>query len=328
MRRSRWYPYLFLIICILGVCNTSKKTTQQARFFCIGALAPSWEMCQFFKEKVLIAFSSPSFSSIATEDFQKQLEKLKRENQVLQMQLNNVKEWLLHEDRIDEQMQRLQKLQEGPLQGERRFFYERRQAQLVEILKLQMRALPAKVVYREPCSWSSFLWINIGENQNISLKEKIVAKNSPVVIGNVLVGFVEEVGPFRSKVRLLTDSKLVPSVRAVRGSEQNSIVSNQIEELLQVLQTRQELFISEQEAGDLFFQLQKVGLRTEYFSEDFYLAKGELFGSSLPLWRSRGQTLQGVGFNYDFPDEEGPARDLRTGEVLSKNHEKGVPLLK
>lgn len=42
------------------------------------------------------------------------------------------------------------------------------------------------------------------------------------------------------------------------------------------------------------------------------LAKGEVHGSGLPLWRREGTLLQGIGFNYDFPDEEGPARDLRT----------------
>ena len=42
------------------------------------------------------------------------------------------------------------------------------------------------------------------------------------------------------------------------------------------------------------------------------LAKGELHGRSRPLWRSHEHLLRGVGFNYDFADEEGPARDLRS----------------
>lgn len=48
------------------------------------------------------------------------------------------------------------------------------------------------------------------------------------------------------------------------------------------------------------------------------LAKGELVGESKPLARSHRTVLKGTGFNYDFADEEGPARDLRTGEPLDK----------
>ncbi len=328
MRTVKWYPYIFFIIFAFFICNISKTTSQKARFFCIGSLCPSWEICHFLKEKTLLAFSSYSRPSLITEQSWKELEALKRENQVLQMQLENINEWFLHEDRIEEQIHRLQEVQQEKVEGDVHFFYARRQQQIMNILKLQLKALPAKVVYREPCSWSSFVWVNVGENQNKALRSIAVGKNSPVVVGNTLIGFVEEVGSCRSKVRLLTDSKLVPAVRAVRGSQQNYVIVRQIEALLQALQTRQELFASEQESKDLFSELQKISFRTGYFAENFYLAKGELCGSSLPLWRSRGQVLQGVGFNYDFPDEEGPARDLRTGESLSEKHGKKVSLLR
>jgi hypothetical protein len=58
-----------------------------------------------------------------------------------------------------------------------------------------------------------------------------------------------------------------------------------------------------------------------------YLAKGELQGCSHPLWRARGQKLKGIGFNYDFADEEGPARDLRTGEAVSATSHKNKQAL-
>lgn len=51
----------------------------------------------------------------------------------------------------------------------------------------------------------------------------------------------------------------------------------------------------------------------------WYLAKGELYGSGEPLWRNSSLILKGIGFNYDFPDEEGPARDLRTGQPLGEH---------
>lgn len=108
------------------------------------------------------------------------------------------------------------------------------------------------VVLREAGSWGSFLWIH-GD----------VAEGTPVCAKGALVGVVEESGK-RSLVRLITDRKLVPSVRVKRGEGQ-------------------------------------------------HLAKGELFGTSQPIWRSRGSRLKGVGFNYDYDDALGEARDLRTG---------------
>ncbi len=58
-----------------------------------------------------------------------------------------------------------------------------------------------------------------------------------------------------------------------------------------------------------------------------YLAKGELRGLVQPAWRSGGAALKGVGFNYSFPDEEGPARDLRTGKPLDDSQKKAIPLI-
>ena len=49
------------------------------------------------------------------------------------------------------------------------------------------------------------------------------------------------------------------------------------------------------------------------------LAKGEMIGKSESISRSHKTHLKGVGFNYDFADKEGPARDLRTGKPVEKN---------
>ena len=91
---------------------------------------------------------------------------------------------------------------------------------MAALLKLQLKAIPAKVIYRDPASWSSFVWLGVGEKHNRALQEPIIVKNSPVVMGNVLVGVVEEVEEMQCKVRLITDSSLIPSVRSVRGGEQ------------------------------------------------------------------------------------------------------------
>lgn len=140
-------------------------------------------------------------------------------------------------------------------------------------------ALPGRVIFRSPSSWYSSLWINVGDADNDDAKDKIVAKNSPVMLGESLVGVIDYVGLHQSRVRLITDSGLSPSVRAIRGA-------------------------------------------------DVYMAKGELHGTSQPLWRNKNNLLKGSGFNYDFADAKGEARDLRTGKLLHDPSSKAVPLLK
>lgn len=124
----------------------------------------------------------------------------------------------------------------------------------------------ARVIYRSPATWNSVFWLNVGESDNDGFGRKVVAKNSPVVMGASLVGVIDLVNAHQSRVRLITDSNLVPAVRVLR--------------------------------------------------EGKLLAKGELHGSVLPLWRREGRVLHGVGFNYDFADEEGPALDLRSGKPM------------
>lgn len=58
------------------------------------------------------------------------------------------------------------------------------------------------------------------------------------------------------------------------------------------------------------------------------LAKGELKGAFLQHFRKPIELLKGIGFNYDFGDMEGPARDLRTGAPFDpKSKLPAVPLV-
>jgi hypothetical protein len=86
--------------------------------------------------------------------------------------------------------------------------------------------------------------------------------------------------------------------------------------LIPTLESRKDIFgsMEEQEAFLSFFGRIKKKISSE--SQDRYLAKGELQGSSAPLWRSRTALLKGLGFNYDRADDEGFARDLRSGSQL------------
>lgn len=320
MKRSKWQSHIYLVLAICLALNFSEKAGGAVRSFAIGSIAPSWKVFSHLKEKsfFLLGAKVPAVSDEALA----KMEELKRENELLSLQVDHLRQWLVSEDRVEEQIARLKAIDKEDKTD--LSFFKRRKDQIAKILKLQLKSLPAKVVYREPCSWSSFIWVNVGERDNNSLKEDIVAKNSPVVIGNVLIGVVEEVYYAKSKVRLITDHRLVPAVRSVRGASQNQILLGQIESLSQTLQSRSDLFSSEKKEKESLLYLQYLQDLATGPCIDSYLAKGELYGSSLPLWRSRGQKLKGVGFNYDFSDEEGPARDLRTGEDLS--HQKKEPL--
>lgn len=142
-----------------------------------------------------------------------------------------------------------------------------------EIIKISSQAVPARVIFRSPTTWQSSLWVNMGYKDNNPNGPPIIAKNSPVLVGSSIIGVIDYAGPHQSRVRLITDSGLTPSVRVLR-LENNS---------------------------------------------ERYLAKGELHGAGKPLWRTNGELLKGIGFNYDFADEKGPAMDLRTDDIIKVN---------
>ena len=186
--------------------------------------------------------------------------------------------------------------------------YKRQQIYLARLLQRELKAIPAKVIFREPTLWNNFLWINAGQVQNAELNESIIAKNSPVVVGNKVLGVIEEVHQTRSKVRLLTDPSLAISVRVSRGKEQNIAMLENIEELLCSLEVRPDL-LEGTLAQAALQQLQKSLMKDV---GNHYLAKGILQGSNSSLWRLPAHILQGIGFNYEFSDEEGEKIDLRS----------------
>lgn len=141
--------------------------------------------------------------------------------------------------------------------------------ELVDVEKKVPSSIPAKVIFRPINAWNSSFWIDKGERDNQVQNQCVIGKNSPVVVGTVVVGVVDFVGERQSRVRLITDAHLNLSVRIKRGS--------------------------------------------------LLLAKGELVGKSSSHLRSHRPLLKGVGFNYDFADENGPARDLRTGDLIQVN---------
>jgi len=314
MRRISYRSYFCLLILLLLVVSLPQRATERLRSFVVCSFSPAWQGLHGIKDAGLFLATLP-LPKAQSKDSATEIERLSAENQLLRSQMEHVRAWLRRESQIQEQVEQYKVLtQASQVDGKWKEFFKRRSEELSTLLSSQIKALPAKVIFREPASWSSTVWINIGEKENEKIGSQIISKNSPVVLGTSLIGVVEYVGRYQSRVRLITDAHLVPSVRAVRGKQQNRFLLEHLEPLLSSLMTRGDLFSSKDEATFFLEQLSRIknGLQ-EQQGENFYLAKGELRGTSYPLWRSRGQVLKGIGFNYDFPDKEGPARDLRSG---------------
>lgn len=189
---------------------------------------------------------------------------------------------------------------------------------------LLAKAAPARVIYRDPGTWTSSVWIDVGEQTG-----PVVQKNSPVVVGRALVGVIDYVGKKQSRVRLISDVGLKPAVRAVRGHAQNMALVEHINPVLRHLSLRKDLPVSREEQIALGRMLTQFKERLSEDSEGWYLAKGILQGAGTPSWRSVNHTLRGVGFNYDFPDAFGPARDLETGKPMdAKSALPAMPIIK
>lgn len=163
----------------------------------------------------------------------------------------------------------------------------------------------AKVIYRTPTLWNSQLWINKGSNE--------VTINSPVLKQGALIGVIDYVGSHQSRIRLITDAKLNPAVRVVRGPLKMEKILYDIDLLIDDF-----THLVEAPQQDIIDQLTE--LKEKLFTEDpsWYLAKGYLQGASLPLSRAGAMRLKGIGFNLDFQDHRSEAKDLRAA-IIRKN---------
>lgn len=315
MKKTSYLPFVLLMFFLFSILSISESQTQKIRAYAISSISPFWISFGNF-------FSLAKAGSGNVKVDEKINKNVELENALLKDQLDSVYKWLMFDQRIDVQFDTLKEVSSN-IKDEFYWkdFFRRRAEELKKILDVELQSLPAKIIFREPTSWSSSIWINVGEKNNDELGRLLVGKNSPVVVGDSIVGVVEFVGKSQSRVRLITDSGLVPSVRAVRGSVQDRDLLQVSYELFERLYSRQDLFQSDEEK-DIFIQsISTLINRLKEKRVDYYLAKGELHGNSYPLWRSYGQRLKGTGFNYDYSDEEGPSREIITGKTLDKNFE-------
>jgi rod shape-determining protein MreC len=291
MRRTLTYPFLLLGVFLFVLMNLPKGGSDKIRLLAVSPFRRS-----FFEEN--------------SDD----LTKLQIENQTLKAQIDHAYEWLLSDLRLSEQLDVLKEL-------EKHTVCEQRSNHLREILRSQLVSIPAQVIYRDPSSWSSCIWVNVGDENNAALGKTVVSKNSPVIADGALVGVIDYVGKKQSRIRLITDSGLAPAVRVNRGATQNRELARQLHVLLQQLEKRDDLFSSQEEKEKLFASLNNLREKNGVCWEDGYLAKGEVHGSSAPFWRSRSPVLKGIGFHFDYLDKERISPDakipiLKEGDLL------------
>lgn len=327
MRRPSYFGYLCLFVAVMTMISLPLGITRALKNRAVAATAPLWSSLRQWQIGGFGLSQTKTTTAVSAE----KIAQLEKENFLLRQQCASLQQIMACDESIAREVAWLQQVrgreaQELQLQESWNEFFKRRARHLTYRLQYHLQSMPAKVIFREPNHWSSTLWIDVGEEDNEKLGVKIIAHNSPVVIGRSLVGVVEHVQRNRSEVRLITDARLVPSVRAVRGEQSHRCLLQLIDQLASILQKRSGLFSTLNEEKQVLTSLANLRRSLSQGWGDYYLAKGELYGSSLPLWRSKRLLLQGVGFNYDTPDEEGMSRDLRTGEPLN-GVGKGMPLL-
>ncbi|NGX45678.1 MAG: hypothetical protein K940chlam2_00835 [Chlamydiae bacterium] len=317
MNRLRLRPYILLLLALFSLLSIPSNLSEKLRAVAISAFSPTWRGLESIR---IAAFTiAPKKQSVSSD-----VEALELQCTALRQQQEMFRELLLSQQFIEEERSRFRELiRLGGVSGDRQQedYFQKRSHYLGDVLLKRMQAIPARVIFREPALWGSTLWLGVGARDNDALGREIVAKNSPVVVGTTVVGVVEEVMQRKCRVRLITDSSLTPSVRAVRGSEQDRLLACQIDQLVQTLSRRSDLEFPDNLLHTLSEMKEELGSGSPY---SLYLAKGELHGSSAPLFRGLCRRLKGVGFNYDFSDEEGDSRELRTGAGMGGS----VPLLK
>lgn len=334
MKKPFIISYFLIFAVLLALLSLSRPAAEKLRDKSIGLLTPLWEALANVKTR----FSRSSHSNESLAAFThaqgidffplEEIQRLQLENQLLLNQVTDLQALLDEKQCIDHQIQEWQNQEMAGLEESKKELYQKYLQRLKQAVQVKLRSIPAKVIFRSLDTWNSSLWINIGAEHNVSGESPIIAKNSPVLAGDSIVGVIDYVGKRQSRVRLITDNALTPSVRAARGGEQEGQVVEHIDFLLHRLNRAKKLLISEKERDTLTALLATLRSHLQPMKRSWYLAKGELQGCDQTAGRRTGLLLKGTGFNYDFEDEEGEGRDLRTGKLLNNPNSSSVPILK
>jgi rod shape-determining protein MreC len=308
MRRIAYKKYLFLGLALFALLSLPLKTVNRLRGATLAFFTSFWNHS---------LFNSP----IRLQATESERCRLETENHLLRLEIGKLRTIIEQEHELASLLKEMKLY--GALDRVRRY------EELNFLSEMMIQCIPARVIYRDPSIWYSSFWVNAGEETNEKEKMQIIVKNSPVILGRSVVGAIDYVGKKQSRVRLITDLGINPSVRAVRGMPQNAHLLDSVEGLLRSLNSRKDLSLSKEEERALSSILEKMKKMLAAPLENWQLGKGILHGSGSALWRTRVPLLKGSGFNYDFADQEGPARDLLTGKPLDNSSDfPAMPLIK
>lgn len=304
--------------------SLSRHTSDKMRGQSVAVIAPLWEKVLSFKYFLLHPTQSSPLTHLSIEEDK---QRLQLENQLLEIEVAYLQEQLHEQLQLSSQIAQIAPFMPEEIKilaGE----YQKALQSTFKTMQRRIHAVPARVIFRSLDTWNSFIWINIGASTNQTLQTTVIAQNSPVVMGKAIVGIIDYVGEQQSRVRLISDNHLTPSVRALRGGEQDFLMSEQIEGILHQMRHKKNLPISSEDQTRLSQLLQQLKQNLQPFKKTWYLAKGKLLGSVFSARLGQQVSLKGMGFNYDFADENGESRDLRNGKPTQQVQEDAIPILK
>ena len=206
----RRYTYIFIALIILCQLSCSVETSNRLRSGVVATVSPSWRLISNCKHVFLkLATIWPAGGYFVPPEVKRELELLRLENHNYRYQIELLKAQIDVEKLVGQQASMMSRLADD-------VFSKRRKEEILRRVDFYSQSMVASVIYREGSSWNSSFWINVGEKTNGNLGREVVAKNSPVVIGTSVIGVIEYVGKYQSRVRLITDASIVPAVRAIR----------------------------------------------------------------------------------------------------------------
>jgi rod shape-determining protein MreC len=300
-RIKKFRPHAFFIFFLLMTLGIPKSQCEAFRGKLFAGLSPYWHGLEYMQALI----SSPSINLDRSFPTRSKSNEQALEAEVLALRLLNTQlntELIQMLSIIDHQKQ-----------------------STPENLSLKKQDLvAAKVIFRSANTWNHSLWINIGEDYNKEKKENIICKNSPVVFGQSLIGIIDFVGTKQSRIQLITDPRLLVSVRATRGKKQYKRLKQELCNVIDKLQLIEELPIESSEKSIILDDLSLLMTRLDECEETDFLLKGEIRGYENSKWKSSSLTLKGKGFNCDFADALSPTRSLQTGLRQDKKEEKAL----
>jgi cell shape-determining protein MreC len=325
MHKKFILSYLFIVVTLLILLSLSRSTSEKMRGNFVSIFAPLWETLASIRSSSHSSenqYEHPSGQQLSPLE---EVQRLQLENQLLNNELLHASALLEDKQLLDQKVADLSGVKENQaFDATARAYLQR----LKHSLSFKIHALPARIIFRSLGTWNSSFWINVGEADNLPDMPKTVAKNSPVLVGNSIIGVIDYVGKHQARVCLITDPQLTPSVRVARGGEQEALLLEHIEFLARNLKQKKTLLINEDDRQVLMQILTQIKQTLQPSKKNWYLAKGELQGSIRSSGRLQSQILKGSGFNYDFSDEQGEARDLRTGQILNQPQSAPLAILK